>query len=159
MPTYQRRSRVDAPFDDVWAFYSGIEGLVALTPEFMHLRVEAIRGPDGERDPDVLETGTQLRLSARPFGVGPRQRWVSRIVEREERDGTAVFRDDMIEGPFREWVHTHRFEAVDGGTVVDDRVEYRFPGGPIGDAVGPLAGVGFEPMFRYRHRKTRELLE
>jgi hypothetical protein len=29
----------------------------------------------------------------------------------------------------------------------------------VGAAVGPLARVGFAPMFRYRHRKTKALLE
>jgi ligand-binding SRPBCC domain-containing protein len=38
-------------------------------------------------------------------------------------------------------------------------VEYALPFGALGDAVGPLARVGLEPMFRYRHRRTRELLE
>jgi len=159
MAVYTRRTRVAAPLDDVWEFHSRVEGLEALTPSWMHLRVEAVRGPDGESDPEVLETGSQIRLSMRPFGVGPRQRWVSRIVEREVGDATASFRDDMQGGPFPTWVHTHSFYADGPETVVEDRVEYELPGGPLGRAVGPLAVVGFEPMFRYRHRKTRDLLE
>jgi ligand-binding SRPBCC domain-containing protein len=95
----------------------------------------------------------------RPFGVGPRQGWTSVIVEREEGDGSAHFVDEMEGGPFRHWRHTHRFFADGDETVVNDRVEYRLPLGPIGDAVGPLARIGLEPMFRYRHRKTKELLE
>ncbi len=158
MATYQREVWVDAPFEDVWAFYSTIDGLVELTPEWMHLRVEAIRGPDGESNPDVLEAGTQIRMSLRPFGIGPRQRWVSTIVEREADDTVAMFRDEMSDGPFPEWQHTHQFYAGDGRrTLVRDEVAYRFPA--LGETGSPLAKVGFEPMFRYRHRKTRKLLE
>jgi ligand-binding SRPBCC domain-containing protein len=157
MARYQRRTRVAAPLDDVWAFHSRIEGLEALTPGWMNLRVEAVRGPDGEDDPAVLETGTRIRLSTRPFGVGPRQSFVSRIVAREEGEGTATFTDDMTDGPFRAWEHTHRFFADGDETVIEDDVEYAFP---VADGLlGPLSVVGFEPMFRYRHRKTRELLE
>ena len=157
MSRYRRRTRVAAPLEDVWAFHSRIGGLEALTPGWMNLRVEAVRGPDGDDNPDVLETGTQIRLSTRPFDVGPRQEFVSRIVVREEGEGTARFVDDMLDGPFRHWEHTHRFFADGDETIVEDDVEYAFP---VADGIlGPLAVVGFEPMFRYRHRKTRQLLE
>jgi ligand-binding SRPBCC domain-containing protein len=159
MATYQREVRVDAPLDEVWAFHSAIDGLEALTPDWMNLRVEAIRGPDGDPDPEVLAPGTRIRLAARPFDVGPPQRWVSEITRRERGDGAAVFEDVMHGGPFETWRHTHQFFAADRGTLIRDRVEYEFPGGPIGRAAGPLGWVGFEPMFRYRHRRTKELLE
>jgi len=158
MATYQREVWVDASFWDVWEFYSTIDGLVKLTPEWMNLRVEGIRGPDGESDPEILDTGTEIRMSARPFGVGPRQRWTSIIVEREEEDLGATFRDEMSGGPFPEWEHTHQFFAGENReTLVRDKVEYRFP--KLGKTGSPLAKVGFEPMFMYRHWKTKQLLE
>ena len=158
MPTYQREVRIDAPLEDVWKFYSRIEGLEALTPDWMHLRVEGVRGPDGESDPDVLEVGTEVRLSLQPFGVGPRQRWTSRITRREKGDGTAIFEDEMLDGPFPEWNHKHEFFAVTADeTLVRDRVEYELP--VVGGLLGPLGWLGFEPMFRERHRRTKEILE
>jgi ligand-binding SRPBCC domain-containing protein len=159
MPTYRRQTRVAAPLEEVWAFHSRISGLEALTPSFLNLRVEDVTGPDGESDPEVLTEGTRIDLSMRPFDVGPRQTWTSVVTEREEGDGSAVFRDRMEDGPFPEWVHTHRFFADGGETIVADRVAYRLPGGRVGEFVGPLGWAGFEPMFRYRHRRTRELLE
>lgn len=159
MPTYHRQVRVDAPLDEVWDFHSRITGLEALTPGWMNLQVEAVRGPDGESDPELLDQGAQVRMSMRPFGVGPRQTWVSRIISREEGDEHAVFRDDMQGGPFETWVHTHEFTADGEGTLVDDTVEYELPLGRLGTAAGPFAVVGFEPMFRYRHRETKRLLE
>jgi ligand-binding SRPBCC domain-containing protein len=159
MSTYRRQTRVTAPLSEVWTFHSRISGLEALTPSFMNLRVEGVTGPDGEPDPEVLEAGSRIDMSMRPFEVGPRQTWTSVVTERREGDGTAMFRDRMEGGPFPEWVHTHRFFADGEETLVVDTVEYRLPGGPVGEALGPLGWVGFEPMFRYRHRRTRELLE
>ena len=159
MHTYERSVRVRAPFEEVWAFHSDVSGLVALTPEWMHLEIEAVRGPDGEPDPPVLEAGSVVNASVRPFGVGPRQTWVSEITARDERDGAAQFRDVMTEGPFPEWEHTHLFYADGSETIVRDQVRYQLPLGSLGRAVGPLAVVGFEPFFRYRHRKTKKLLE
>jgi len=155
MATYERDVRVRAPFADVWEFHATIDGLRALTPDWLHLRVEAVRRPEGD-DSGTLTVGTRIRLSVQPFGVGPRQRWVSHITGREEREGYAYFADVMEDGPFPEWEHTHTFYADGDETLVRDRVEYRTPVGGIADDV---AGVFFEPMFRYRHRRTREMLE
>lgn len=159
MATYKRSVHVEAPLSDVWEFHSTGDGLVALTPDWMHLQIEESTGPDGEADPDVLDAGSTIVSTVRPFGVGPRQRWVSDIVDRERQDGYAMFRDEMAEGPFPHWVHTHSFYEGDGATVVRDFVEYELPGGIAGRAASPLAWVGFEPMFRYRHRKTKQILE
>jgi ligand-binding SRPBCC domain-containing protein len=159
MPTYERSVRVFAPFEEVWDFHSTEKGLVALTPGWMNIRIEETRDPDGNPDPDVLEAGSVVESSVRPFGVGPRQSWVSDIVAREHSGGSAYFRDVMSDGPFREWTHTHMFYADNGATIVRDRVEYELPFGGLGRALGPLAVVGLDPMFRYRHRKTKELLE
>jgi ligand-binding SRPBCC domain-containing protein len=159
MHTYERSVRVAAPFDAVWDFHSTESGLEALTPEWMNLQVESVTGPDGEPNPDVLDAGATLETSVRPFGVGPRQQWVSEIAERDRSEGTAFFRDVMAEGPFPHWEHTHLFYDDGDETLVRDRVEYELPVGPLNPVLGPLAIVGFEPMFRYRHRKTKSLLE
>lgn len=159
MPTYDRSVRVAAPFEDVWALHSTERGLVALTPGWLHLEVEAVTGPDGEADPEVLEAGAVVESSVRPLGIGPRQRWTSEITARERTAGAAYFRDVMTDGPFREWTHTHMFYADGEATVVRDRVEYRLPLGGLGRALDALAVVGLDPTFRYRHRRTRELLE
>lgn len=159
MPTYRRTTRVPAPIDEVWAFHSAIDGLRALTPGWMYLRIDGVEGPDGGSDPEVLVEGSRIRMSMQPFGVGPRQRWTSRIVEREPAGETPVeehanFVDEMVGGPFRKWEHTHTFYADGEETLLVDSVEYRLPFGLLGDAAGPFAKVGFEGMFRDRHKRT-----
>jgi ligand-binding SRPBCC domain-containing protein len=159
MATYRRRTRIEAPLEAVWTFHATADGLEALTPDFLHLEIDRVTGPDGATDPDVLEAGSTVDASIRPFGIGPRQTWTSRIVERNEGDGSATFRDEMVQGPFPHWVHTHSFFADGETTVVDDRVAYELPGGALGRALGPIGRVGLEPMFRHRHRRTKEILE
>lgn len=157
--TFSRETRVGAPLEAVWDFHTNVDGLRALTPEFMNLEVHSVVGPDGEERPEVLREGRSIRMSIRPFGVGPRQRWVSVIHERRESEGAAMFRDEMVEGPFPEWEHTHQFFADGGGTRIVDRVEYRLPGGPLGRVASPLGVAGLEPMFRSRHRRVRRHFE
>lgn len=158
MPTYERETTIRAPLEDVWEFHSSVGGLEALTPNWLGLHVERVVGPDGEPEPAVLEAGSEIDLSLRPFGIGPRQYWTSLILERERGDGAAYFRDEMIRGPFDRWVHTHAFYADGGDTLLRDRVEYELPLGGLGP-LEPLSRVGFEPMFRGRHQTTKELLE
>ncbi|MFB6311275.1 MAG: SRPBCC family protein [Salinirussus sp.] len=159
METFERSTYVAAPLERVWDFHSTVEGLEALTPGWMGLRVEAVRGPDGSPDPDVLETGAEIALSTSVAGVGPQQRWTSRIAARDWTHGAAYFRDEMLAGPFPEWEHTHLFYRDGDGTLLRDIVRYELPGGSVGRTLSPLAIVGLEPLFRYRHRRTRELLE
>ncbi|MFP8955886.1 SRPBCC family protein [Natrialbaceae archaeon A-CW3] len=159
MATYERSTRVRAPLEDVWDFHSRTVGLEALTPSWMGLRVEAVIGPDGERNPDLLEAGSEVDLSIRPFGVGPRQHWTSLITDREERPGRASFTDEMIHGPFDTWIHTHAFFADGEETIIRDHVEYELPYGGLGTVATPFSVVGFEGMFRERHQRTTEALE
>ena len=66
----------------------------------------------------------------------------------------------MVAGPFRKWEHTPTCHADGDETILVDSVTYRLPLGALGDAVGPLAKVGFEGMFRDRHRRTaRQLVD
>lgn len=165
MSVYERSTRLSAPLSAVWEFHSTPEGLTAVTPDWLGLRVEAVRLPDGadadanRDDPPVLVAGSEIDLSVRPLGVGPRQSWTSRITDRRANADRAWFVDEMVAGPFAHWEHTHSFRATEDGTVLRDRVEYRLPGGRLGALASPAAVVGFAPLFRYRHRRTRALLE
>ncbi|WP_122089602.1 SRPBCC family protein [Halalkalicoccus subterraneus] len=156
MATYERETYVDAPLEDVWKFHSRIDSLEALTPGWMGLSVQEVRGPDGERDPAVLEAGSEIDMRLSPLGL-PGDSWTSVITERTSSDERGLFKDEMRGGPFARWVHVHQFRREGEGTRIRDTVHYELPD-PV-RATSPLAVVGFEPMFRYRHRKTKELLE
>jgi ligand-binding SRPBCC domain-containing protein len=159
MAVYRKETRIAAPLEDVWEFHAQIDGLEALTPGFVNLRVDRVVGPDGTEPPEKLVAGSEIEMSVQPLGVGPRQPWVAEIVEREHDGDTAYFVDTMADGPLPSWRHTHTFTADGDETVMLDEVRYRLPGGSIGDIAGPFGVIGFEPMFRYRHWKTKQLLE
>ena len=159
MSTYQRSVRVAAPLERVWEFHSTENGLKALTPDWMGMTVKSVTGPDGEPNPTVLEAGSVLEIAVQPFEIGPPRQWTSEITARERGDGSAYFTDIMTDGPFSEWEHTHLFYADGDETILTDTIEYELPLGPVRGVAGHLAVVGFEPMFRYRHRQTKKLLE
>lgn len=156
MAVFERNLRVRAPFDDVWAFHSTIDGLRSLTPNWLNIRIEKIEHPNNGRDAHVLTEGTRIHASVTPFGFGPRQSWVSVIEERAEFASTAHFVDSMDDGPFPEWEHTHSFYEAGDETLIRDRVEFRTTAGGVGNR---FAVLGLAPMFYYRHRRTRDILE
>ena len=159
MARYSRRTRIRAPLDEVWAFHSTIDGLEALTPAWMGLEIESVRGPDGEENPPVLVEGSEISMRSSPVEFAPPSRWISRITARHEEDGYRMFRDDMLGGAFALWIHTHEFYGDGDETVLIDTVEYELPGGPLRRLTEPAAWIGFEPMFRYRHHRTKQVLE
>lgn len=159
MEIYRKETRIAAPLSAVWEFHSQISGLEALTPGFMGLSVDRIVGPDGEPNPAVLTAGSRIEMGLQPVPGGPRQGWIAEISDRDHDGDTASFVDTMTEGPFPTWQHTHSFRADGDETVLLDEVRYELPGGSVGELLGPFGVVGFEPMFQYRHWKTRQLLE
>lgn len=69
-----------------------------------------------------------------------------------------MFVDEQLEGPYSEWVHTHTFVDVAGGTRVTDKVRYRLPLFPAGVVAWPVMRLQIKRIFRYRNRRLNEFL-
>ena len=95
----------------------------------LHLLSTAGTGEEavGGRTSGLLERGEEVTWRARHFGI--RQHLTSRITG---FDRPRWFRDEMVRGAFRSLVHDHWFEAVDGGTIMRDRLMFSAPLGPLG---------------------------
>jgi ligand-binding SRPBCC domain-containing protein len=65
------------------------------------------------------------------------------------------FVDEQRKGPYRLWVHEHRFEDKDGGTLATDRVEYAVPGGELIRKLFVERDV--QKIFAFRTGKLEEL--
>jgi ligand-binding SRPBCC domain-containing protein len=155
MATFTRETVFEAPLEQVWDLHTTGNGLVRLTPSFVNLRIEAVRG--GEVD-EPLPEGAEIDVSTHVLELGPRDHWTSVVTDVQRSEDTALFRDEMRDGFFDHWVHTHRFERVfEGETLMRDHIEYELPM-PAG-LVSPLATVGLAPLFRYRHWAAWQILE
>jgi len=67
----------------------------------------------------MLELGGWVTWKAWQFGLP-----LPLTVEITQHDRPRSFRDEMIRGPLRLLRHDHRFEVVDGGTLMIDRFEF-----------------------------------
>jgi ligand-binding SRPBCC domain-containing protein len=142
-----RRSRIEAPAAEVYAWHALPEALERLTPPGEH--IEVIERTGG------IERGARavLRFGRWPF----RRRWVAEHLDYEEG---RFFSDIQVSGPFAYWKHTHTFES-DGPTAstLEDRVEYALPFGFLGRwFAGRFIRRKIEQMFEHRHKVTALLI-
>lgn len=139
--TFIARPRLEA-----FAFFAAAENLERITPPELNFRILT---------PLPIRMGTgalieyQLRLFAVPF------RWSTRISH--WHPGVA-FVDEQLAGPYAKWVHTHRFQDAEGGTLVSDEVRYRLPLFPLGEVAYPLVRFQLKRIFDYRSRRLGEIL-
>lgn len=144
MPRFVYSTVIPAPVEKVFAFHEQPDALERLTPPFAPVR---FMRREGGIQPGAIVV---LEIPIGPF----RKRWVARHTEYERN---RLFADVQEEGPFRRWVHHHRFEPLGPNeTRLTDDVEFSLPGGALSDFLGAwLARLQLRRMFRYRHEATR----
>lgn len=82
-------------------------------------------------------------------------RWVTRI---QRLDPPGEFQDVQERGPYKTWIHTHRFAEDPGGVTIHDRVEYELPLGPLGRLAHRLAVKRqLQEIFDYRREAVAEI--
>jgi uncharacterized protein (TIGR01777 family) len=135
---------LDAPLDEVFTFFSNAENLGALTPPGTSFD---IRSPT----PIEMRVGTTIDYTIR-VGVLP-IRWRTTI---EKWEPGRVFIDSQAFGPYRSWWHEHHFRAMGQSTVVEDRVYYSVPLGPLGSIVDRLfVARKLKRIFQFRASAVR----
>lgn len=103
--------------------------------------------------PVEMRVGALIEYRLRLFGV--RFGWRTRIVAWEP---DSSFVDEQLRGPYRRWVHTHRFREVGGGTEVEDDIEWSLPFPPLGEIARPVVRRQLARIFDYRERAIRAIL-
>ena len=115
----ERSTFLPHPIDRVFPFFAEAENLETLTPPLLKFRIVTPR-------PIEMRVGALIDYKLRVHGIP--LKWRSEITAWEP---PFRFVDEQRRGPYRLWVHEHRFEEVDGGTRVEDRVEYAVLGGTL----------------------------
>jgi ligand-binding SRPBCC domain-containing protein len=144
--TLERTQVVPRTLRETFAFFADPRHLESITPDWLRFEIVEV--------PAELARGALLRFRLRLFGVP-----IAWRAEISEWRPPRTFVDTQLDGPYRLWVHAHRFAPVAGGTEIYDHVSYRLPGGPLAPAVHRVAvGRWLDEIFAYRARRLRELL-
>jgi ligand-binding SRPBCC domain-containing protein len=145
---FSAEQRVARPLPEVFDFFSKAENLQRITPPWLSFSLIG-------QTPGELRAGTRISYRLRLHGLPIR--WVSQI---DALEPNRMFVDRQLSGPYKLWLHEHRFEADGDETIVRDLVRYQLPFGLAG-AFAQLLFVrrDVERIFDYRHQAIRELLE
>jgi ligand-binding SRPBCC domain-containing protein len=148
MPVFEKRTRIAASPEQVFAFHERDDALKRLTPPWEKTRIV-------EKTPG-LDVGTRAVVEV---FVGPIK--TTFVAEHTRYEKNRMFQDRQVRGPFASWLHTHSMEPDgNGGCLLVDRIEYELPLGAVGRLFGgPLVRRKLERMFEYRHEVTKKACE
>ena len=146
----RRQMKVNRPIDGVFRFFSDASNLGRITPPEMGFEILTPL-------PIEMREGTLIDYRLRLWGIP--MSWRTLISSWDPPHG---FVDEQLRGPYRTWIHTHRFaqDEVDASaTWIHDEVEYRLPFGPAGTVALPMIRRQLDRIFDYRGAVTADLLE
>jgi ligand-binding SRPBCC domain-containing protein len=146
MEIFHFRSRllVPRPRAEVFEFFASALNLEEITPPWLRFKIVSPL-------PIQMREGTQIeyRLKLRGIPVG----WRTRITA---WDPPKCFVDEQVSGPYRVWIHEHRFMEEEGGTACEDHVQYAPPGGALINSL--FVGRDIRKIFAYRSDRLRTIL-
>jgi ligand-binding SRPBCC domain-containing protein len=137
---------IPASMEDVFGFFSSAHNLERITPPWLNFQVLM---PEGA----PIEAGSLIdyRLKIR----GMPAKWRTLI---ESWKPGEMFVDTQLRGPYRKWHHTHHFEKMGEGVLIEDRVLFRLPLGWLGRTVaGPWVKSDVEQIFDFRKNAIRDI--
>jgi len=132
----------------VFDFFKKPENLDQVTPPNLGFKILT-------PSPIPMAKGTVIDYTIRLYGFP--MKWQTVIVD---YDPPHSFSDTQVRGPYKTWIHTHRFISKDGGTLMTDEVQYEVPFGFLGDIVRFLfVRWEVEKIFDYRKQVIAGLFE
>lgn len=142
----RRETWIPRKLEEVFDFFSRAENLEQLTPPSVGFQI-LTPTPIGMREGALIDYKIRIR--------GVPVRWRTKIAAWEPPNR---FVDEQLAGPYRQWIHEHRFEAEGDGTRMVDKVLYRAPGWFLEPLihhffVGPELGK----IFAFREARMREI--
>lgn len=128
-------------------FHCDTSNLPLITPPWIDVQIKALSLP--------LHVKSTIDLIITRFGLP--QRWLMEI-ETLQRPTMVV--DRSLKSPFAYFRHEHLFEKIDEHkTMMVDKIVFQLPFWPLSFFMVPWIKKDLEKMFKYRHEKTKALLD
>ena len=134
---------INEDIEKVWEFYTDIRHLEIITPKKLNLKIINTTN-------QKIILGQETILSAKIIIM--KRTWHSKITFFQQYE----YIDEMLEGPFIKWKHTHKFKRINKNkTEIIDKVEFSLPYG----AFGKIGSIFFTKILRqlFEHRKDETI--
>lgn len=145
--TLTRSITISRPLREVFDFFADAGNLERITPPELNFHIITPR-------PIEIEKGTLIDYSLKLRGLP--MKWKTEI---SVWDPPFEFVDQQSNGPYKQWIHRHRFTELEKGkTLIDDEVRYRLPLEPLGDVVHFIVRRELDYIFDHRQKTVAKLL-
>ncbi len=145
MKNFKHSFVVDAPIGKVWDFYTDLHHLEIITPKEIGFKII-------ESNSDQITQGQTACLSGKLL---TRITWKTKITFCKPY----TYVDEMDEGPFKHWKHTHDFYKIaENQTRITDEIKFELPCGFIGKLFEPYTQDRLGKIFVYIQRATIKAL-
>jgi len=142
-----RTQVIERPLAEVFAFFSDAGNLEQITPPELNFHILTPL-------PIEMRAGALIDYRLRLYGFP--LKWRTEITSWEPPH---LFVDRQIIGPYRQWIHTHRFtELSQNRTQIDDEVRFRLPFEPFGLIALSIVRRQLDYIFDFRQKQVAELL-
>ena len=138
---FERKQIINSPREEVFHFFADAANLERITPP--ELQFHIITPP-----PIDIKKGTliEYQLKLRGFPI----KWKTEITQWNPPHD---FVDTALKGPYRQWIHLHKFEVGENGeTIMEDVVRYRLPFEPFGNLAHWYVKKELNYIFDYRRK-------
>jgi ligand-binding SRPBCC domain-containing protein len=133
------------PRKEIFDFFSDALNLEEITPPWLQFQVVT-------PTPIMIREGTEIDYRLRIRGIPVR--WKTRITA---WDPPERFADEQVRGPYRLWIHEHRFSEMESGTLCEDSVRYLPVGGVLIDKL--FVGRDVRQIFAFRAERLKTLFQ
>lgn len=134
---------INEDIEKVWEFYTDIRHLEIITPKQLNLKIINTTN-------QKIILGQETIISAKIIII--ERIWHSKITFFQQYE----YIDEMVEGPFIKWKHTHKFQRINKNkTEIIDKVECSLPYGIF----GKIGSIFFTKLLRqlFEHRKNETI--
>lgn len=144
--TISREAAVNAPIEEVFAFFAKAENLNIITPPELNFKIITPL-------PIEMKQGNLIDYRIKLSGIS--FKWKTEITNWEP---PYRFVDTQLKGPYRVWIHEHTFRSHLNTTIVKDVVSYLPPGWIFEPVIHSLAvKKKLEHIFDYRMEKIKSI--
>ncbi len=139
----QTEVRLPQTPEEIFPFFADAHNLELLTPDYLHFKILT---------PGQIEMceGALIDYKLRLHGIPIR--WRTEIAAWEP---PYRFIDQQLRGPYKWWVHEHRFVRDGDETIAQDIVDYNMLGGRLANRL--LVARDLRGIFEYRAAKLIEI--
>ena len=139
MYIFNQTQKIKANLNDVFEFFQKPENLAKVTPAWIRFSIKS-------NPPLVMKEGAEFEYTIRLYGIPVN--WKTRIAKYSPPN---IFIDEQLKGPYKIWIHTHKFQQVDGHVIMEDSVNYDLFGGIFKKLIHLLfVKNSVEKIFKYR---------